>query len=350
MKTRLPQSLVSLCSVLLLGTAIEKPANAFDAAAAPYYHAHRLIEIAGGHKLNLYCVGSGEPVVIFDYGWGGPPTAWEYIQTAIGRRTTACTYDRAGYGFSDAGPMPRDTSALVTDLHQLLQAAHLKPPYVYVGHSLAGLNGTLFADRYLNQMAGMVLVDPAFAHQDEKFDAIPGIKEKFAQYEPDYAECIAVAKSGKLPTGAKQIQDCLDRDPHDDATARTVKDQWDMSVAHWLTLQSEDESATSPSHGKGLDDTELDAARRNWGDLPLIILTSSDKHYAGFSATQIPVLSATWKAGHDELASRSTHGSNIVVPDSSHYIQLDHPDAVIQAIEQVLKMASEPSSHPRGTH
>jgi pimeloyl-ACP methyl ester carboxylesterase len=341
MKSKLHRSLSLLCSLLLCGTVIEEPAHAFDVAAAPYYQAHRLVEITGGRKLNLYCVGSGSPVVIFDYGWGGPPTAWEHIQTAIGHLTTACTYDRAGYGFSDGGPLPRDTSALVTDLHQLLEAAHLKPPYVFVGHSLAGLNGALFADRYLKQLAGMVLVDPAFAHQDEKFNAIPGVKEKFAQSAPDYAECIAVAKSGQLPTDAKRIQDCLDRDPHDDATAKAVKDQWDMSVTHWITLQSESESANLFSPAGDLDGTELDAAQRSWGDLPLIVLTSSDKHYAGFPAKQIPAMSALWKHGHDELASRSTRGRNIVIPGSDHYIQLDHPAAVIQAIEQVLKMANE---------
>ena len=341
MKSQLHRSLASLCLAVLFGVAAEKSTHAADAAAAPYYQAHHLVEIPGGRKLNLYCVGSGSPVVIFDYGWGGPPTAWEHIQPAIGRLTTACTYDRAGYGFSDAGPLPRDTSALVTDLHQLLEAAHLKPPYVFVGHSLAGLNGALFADRYLGQMAGMVLVDPAFAHQDEKFNAIPGVKEKFAASAPDYAECIAVAKSGQLPTDAKRVEDCLDRDPHDDATARAVKDQWDMSVDHWNTLKSEDESGKLFSRGGDIDGAELDAARRNWGDLPLIVLTSSDKHYAGFPEKQIRTMSALWKSGHDELASRSIRGRNIVVPGSDHYIQLDHPDAVIQAIKQVLKMAAE---------
>jgi pimeloyl-ACP methyl ester carboxylesterase len=345
MNTQLRRSLVTLCSVLL-GAIVAKPVDATDAAAAPYYHAHRLVEIANGRKLNLYCVGSGSPVVIFDYAWGGPPTAWEYIQAAIGRQTTACTYDRAGYGFSDAGPLPRDTSALVTDLHQLLEAAQLKPPYVFVGHSLAGLNGTLFADRYLKQMAGMVLVDPTFAHQVEKFNTVPGFKKLAAQSDPDFSECIAMAKSGQLPTDAKRIQDCLDRDPHDDATERAIKDQWDMSVPHWLTLQSEGNSAGISPHNVNLDDPELDAARRNWGDLPLIILTSEDKAIGGPSASakQIAALNAVWKDGHDELASRSTRGRNIVVPGATHYIQIDHPQVVIKAIEQVLQMAKQ-SSH-----
>ncbi|HEY9131871.1 MAG TPA: alpha/beta hydrolase, partial [Dyella sp.] len=202
MKTGSGSPLALLCGALLTGLAIASPAAALDAAAAPYYQPHRLVEIAPGHKLNLYCIGSGSPVVIFDYGWGGPPTAWEYIQPAIGRLTTACTYDRAGYGFSDPGPLPRDTSALVDDLHRLLVAAHLKPPYIFVGHSLAGLNGVLFADKYRDQLAGMVLVDPAFAHQDEKFTAIPGVKAILESFKPDYAECIAVAKSKQLPTDA----------------------------------------------------------------------------------------------------------------------------------------------------
>lgn len=344
MNPQLRKSLVILCSVLL-GAVIAKPADATDKAAAPYYHAHRLVEIAHGRKLNLYCTGSGSPVVIFDYAWGGPPNAWEYIQPAIGRLTTACTYDRAGYGFSDAGPLPRDTSALATDLHQLLEAAHVKPPYVFVGHSLAGLNGTLFADRYLKDMAGMVLVDPTFAHQVEKFDTVPGFRQLAAQSDPDFSECIAVAKSGQLPTDAKRIQDCLDRDPHDDATERAIKDQWDMSVDHWLTLQSEADSAGISAHHPDVDDPELDAARRDWGDLPLVILTSQDKAIGGDSASpaQIAALNAIWKQGHDELASRSTRGRNIVVPGATHFIQIDHPQAVIKAIEDVLKMARQNS-------
>ncbi len=326
--------------MLLLGVSIATPARADDAAAAPYYRAHRLVEIAPGRKLNLYCVGAGSPVVIFDYGLGGPPTAWKDIQPAIGRITTACTYDRAGYGFSDAGPLPRDTSAEVTDLHRLLQAAHLKPPYVFVGHSLGGLNGALFADRYFNQLAGMVLVDPAFAHQDEKFNAIPGVQAAFAKHAPDYSECIAMAKSGQLPTDAKRIDACLDRDKSDDATARTVKDRWDMSVDQWLTYQSESQSSAFYL-GKNLDSSELDAAQRNWGDLPLIVLTSGDKHYEGFPADQIPAMTALWKSGHDELAARSTRGRNIVVPGSNHYIQLDHPAVVIDAIRKVLALAKQ---------
>lgn len=345
MKMRPFRSLASLCIMLLGLTVVETPVHAFDAAATPYYRAHQMVQIAPGRKLNLYCVGSGSPVVIFDYGWGGPPTSWEYIQSAIGRRTTACTYDRAGYGFSSPRPLPRDTSALVADLHQLLVAARLKPPYVFVGHSLGGLDGALFADKYLQQMAGMVLVDPAFAHQDEKFNAIPGVKEKLAMFNPDYPECISVAKSGQLPTDAKRVQDCLDRDAHDDAKTRAVKDHWDMSVAHWITLQSEDDAMDPLSQSGDLDGAELDAARRDWSDLPLIVLTSSAKHFSAFSPAQATAMSKIWTSAHDELASRSTRGSNFEVADSNHYIQLDHPAAVIDAIEKVLTTKSAASAH-----
>ena len=341
MKMPLSLSLVSLCSLLLVWAAVQNPVHAFDAASAPYYSAHRLVEIAPGRKLNLYCIGSGSPVVIFDYGWGGPPTSWQYIQPAIGRLTTACTYDRAGYGFSDAGLLPRDTSALVSDLHQLLVAAHLRPPYVFVGHSLAGLDGTLFADKYLKQTAGMVLIDPAFAHQNEKFDAIPGVKGKLALYKPDFAECLAVAKSGQLPTDIKHVQECLDRDPHDSATTRATKDAWDMSVPHWVMLQSELDTMDPLSHSGDIDSAEQDASKRDWGDLPLIVLTSSAKHFAAFSPNQAAAMGKVWTRGHDELAARSTLGRNMEVPGSNHYIQLDHPAAVIGAIKQVLKMAKK---------
>jgi pimeloyl-ACP methyl ester carboxylesterase len=201
---------------------------------------------------------------------------------------------------------------------------------------MAGLDGDLFADKYRNELAGMVLVDPATAHQTEMFNAIPGVKEQLSRLMPNFAECTHVAKSGKLPTDNKLIQDCLDRDPQDDALARSVKDQWDMNVLHWTTLQSEMQSMNPATAGGDRDSADIDLVKRNWGNLPLIVLTSSVKHFAGFPPSQAKAMEHAWVEMHDKLADRSTKGRNIEVPDSGHYIQLDHPAIVIQAIKDIV--------------
>ncbi|MBD8873293.1 alpha/beta hydrolase [Rhodanobacter sp. DHB23] len=336
-------SIVQRWMGLIGGMLAASSAFAASSPKAPYYHPHRLVQIEAGRRLNLYCVGSGSPVVIFDYGHGGPITVWSKVQPAIGKLTTACAYDRAGYGFSDPGPLPRSTAARVSDLHALLHAAGLKGPYIFVGHSLAGLDGDLFADKYLPELAGMVLVDPSIEGQDEAFNAVLGSRVRFDKIRSGFSRCAAIARSGKLPTDAKDVNDCLDRDPHDDALARRVKDQWSMSPALWDTLRSEFESIYPGSPSPDQDFAGIDAAQRDWGHLPLIILT------AGHSSDWAPAslrrrVKAVWVSHHDALAARSSRGRNILVPDSGHYIQLEHPAVVVDAITEVLKTARQDAS------
>ena len=126
-----------------------------------YTHAQRLVEVEPGRRLNLYCLGEGKPTVIFEAGLGGDNSAWARVQPAIAAHTRACSYDRAGIGFSDPARRPSDSANIVDDLHRLLNAAAIKPPYILVGHSLGGMHVRLYADTYLGEVAGMVLVDSA---------------------------------------------------------------------------------------------------------------------------------------------------------------------------------------------
>jgi pimeloyl-ACP methyl ester carboxylesterase len=325
---------------LIGGMLAASSAVAASSPDTPYYHPHRLVQIEAGRHLNLYCVGTGSPVVIFDYGIGGPMAVWSKVQPAIGKLTTACAYDRAGYGFSDPGPLPRNTTARVSDLHALLNAAGLKGPYILVGHSLAGLDGDLYADKYLPELAGMVLVDPSVKGQAEAFWAVPGAKAVLDKMHPDFAKCTAIAKSGKFPTNAKDVDDCVFMDPHDDALARRVKEQWSMSPALWETLRSEYESMFPDSLAADQGYAGIDSAQRNWGHLPLIILTAG-RGFDSMPASLGKPIHAIWVSLHDALAARSSQGRNIPVPDSGHYIQLEHPSVVIDAITEVLKTARQ---------
>jgi pimeloyl-ACP methyl ester carboxylesterase len=124
-----------------------------------YTHPQRLVELEPGRRLNLYCTGKGSPTVIFDSGGGDETIAWATVQPVIAGHTQACSYDRAGLGFSDPGKRTSDSANIVDDLHRLLTAAAIKPPYVLVGASYGGLNVRLYADTYPTDVAGMVLVD-----------------------------------------------------------------------------------------------------------------------------------------------------------------------------------------------
>ena len=131
----------------------------------PYGRPQQLVDI-GGRRLNLYCLGQGSPTVILEGGLEASTIAWRKVHAELAKSTRVCAYDRAGYGFSDPGPLPRDTRSLAEDLAALMKAARLQPPYVLVGASLGGGIVRLYADTHWAVVGGMVLVDPHTEHEE----------------------------------------------------------------------------------------------------------------------------------------------------------------------------------------
>src|SRR5437016_8624978 len=123
-----------------------------------YARPGQLVDV-GGFRLNLYCMGSGSPTVVFDSGWGDWAPAWSTVQPQIAKWTRACSYDRAGTGFSDPGPMPRTSVRIAKELYTALHRAGIAGPYILVGSAFGGDNVRSFADLYMNEVAGLVLVD-----------------------------------------------------------------------------------------------------------------------------------------------------------------------------------------------
>ena len=143
------------CSSLL--AAIQGTASA--AAGDEIYTRPGTLVRADGTRLNLYCMGSGSPAVVFDSGWEDWAPVWTIVQPEVAKWTRACSYDRAGAGFSDPGPMPRTSVRIADELHSALHNAGIKGPYILVGHAFGGDNVRTFAQRYTAEVAGLVLVE-----------------------------------------------------------------------------------------------------------------------------------------------------------------------------------------------
>src|SRR4030095_13731533 len=120
----------------------------------------RLVTV-GDHRLHLRCDGEGGPSVIFDAALGGSSLSWSLVQAAVTRGTQAWPYHRAGFGWSEAGPLPRTAGRIADELHALVRAAAVPPPYVVVGHSYGGLVVQVYAARHPNYVGGLVLIEPA---------------------------------------------------------------------------------------------------------------------------------------------------------------------------------------------
>ena len=131
-------------------------AEAADAKAYP--PPGQLVDV-GGYRLHINCTGTGSPTVVIEAGLGDWSTSWGFVQPEVAKTTRVCTYDRAGMGWSEAGPLPRDAAQFAKELHTLLQNANIPGPYVMVGHSLGGLGVRVFVHDYASEVAGVVLIE-----------------------------------------------------------------------------------------------------------------------------------------------------------------------------------------------
>ena len=145
-----------------------------------YTHPHDLVDIGKGKRINLFCMGTGTPTVIFDSGLSDWSSIWALVQPGVATMTRACSYDRAGMGYSDASDTAaRSPFANDENLHALIRAARIPTPVVLVGHSLGGFNMKLYAALYPEDVAGLVLVDPAEDRNIERTTA--GLKAKYGE-------------------------------------------------------------------------------------------------------------------------------------------------------------------------
>jgi pimeloyl-ACP methyl ester carboxylesterase len=284
-----------------------------------------MIAVDGHRRLNLYCVGKGEPTVLFDSGMADATAVWRLVQPEVGKITRACAYDRAGYGFSDRPSGPSDARAAVEDIHHLLTAAKISGPIVYVGHSIAGLYGVLLEGTYPGDVAAEVLVDPSFSDQIEaSIASLPPEKRKDV-LPSQYAAVAQMKSCAALP--APVPKKCLggdsDTGPKDTALAK-VEQKRVSKADYMLTNASELESFLPKGSEQSADRQEVEKANASFGDKPLTILTRDKSP-------------ASWNAGHDKLAALSRRGSNTAVPNTSHYIQVDQPKSVIDAVIKAVR-------------
>jgi pimeloyl-ACP methyl ester carboxylesterase len=150
-------ALVGLIVVLgLVGAVYESAAEAADVRA--YLPPGQLVDV-GGYRLHINCTGTGSPTVVIDAGWGDWSGGWSRVQPEAAKTTRVCTYDRAGMGDSEAGPLPRTAEQFAKELHTLLQHAAIPSPYVLVGHSMGGAPVRVFAHTYAAEVAGVVLIE-----------------------------------------------------------------------------------------------------------------------------------------------------------------------------------------------
>jgi len=303
-----------------------------------YTKAQRLFDVDHGRRLNIYCRGTGSPTVVFDAGLGDSSSSWGLIQPAIAAKTRACSYDRAGLGFSDPATRPSTARDIAEDLHALLAAAHINPPYLLVGHSSSGMSMRVFADLHIDEVVGMVFVDPSHEDQWARSWAIgaPGQKEQMDASLVEQAECLEAAKKGFVKDTPiyKQCLDYVD-DHVSQAINEAQRPIW--ATAGWQAAFLSERQSTPYVSAE-----QTRATRKQFGDMPIIVLTHAP-HANQQNETQEQGDQRTllWEGLHSQIAAMSTRGIDIIVPNAGHYIQFDRPQVVIDAVNEAIAISRE---------
>ncbi len=252
---RTRRALLVLALLALTGFVYQTIASAVDASSYPA--PGKLVDV-GGYRLHLNCTGSGPagiPTVILEAAFDDTSLAWSKVQPRVASFARVCSYDRAGYGWSDAGPAPRTAAHIVTELHRVLARARVPGPYVLVGHSYGGAIVQLYAFTYQQQLAGLVLVDSVHEDQDRYPDVAlggPGL----------FRFCSAVAPFGL----ARLLGFLFYATSEYPATVQPAVMALDHQTRNCQTAGDE-----LAAEGESL--AQLRAARHSLGDLPLVVLT-----------------------------------------------------------------------------
>lgn len=297
----------------------------------------RLVD-AGGFRLHLHTVGERGPVVVFDASLGASSLSWTRVQPEVARFARACAYDRAGFGWSDAGPLARTAGRAADELRVALDCAGERPPYVLVGHSYGSLVARIFAARYRPDVAGLVLVDPA--HPEDWLRPAP--KEQ-ARLDRGVSLChqgaiasragLAHVVSGLVGIGAipaaRRVVNAVTRGRFDadldeilapffklPADVRPLVRRFWTRPAFFEALGSQ--IASMPASSR----ETIDAVAHGLGDLPLVTLSKAgaDDHHL---------------RRQDEVARLSSRGRHVVAARSGHWIPLDEPAIVVAAVREV---------------
>jgi pimeloyl-ACP methyl ester carboxylesterase len=323
------------------------PATAQSVSASPPSPPPgRLVDV-GGWRLHLNCTGDprpGQPTVILEAGSGDFSVEWSLVQPQASRSARVCSYDRAGDGWSELGPHPRTFRQVVYELHTLLDKAGERPPYVLVGHSYGGWLVRTYQATYPAEVTGMIFVE---AGADNPARLMPdGTFVRSAQLATGNpvptVNTTRPLRIDDIPPGAlQQMRAGLsDASQHANEPPRDKLPRDAQQMRTWALGQlGHVAAAVNPFEHEELAVLRAGRTEREFplGDLPLVVITR------GISAEDGPdgkAFAAEHRQDHEAMARLSRNGRLIVAEKSGHHVQIDEPDVVVKAIQQVVSSAS----------
>jgi pimeloyl-ACP methyl ester carboxylesterase len=316
--------LLALLAPVLLGAALHHVLSSHERRRFP--PPGELVDV-GGYRIHLHRCGVVGPTVVLDSALAGTSLSWVDVAPALSESNQVVTYDRAGFGWSDSSPLPRRVDHFVAELRRALQGAGISPPYILVGHSYGGWIAQLFASTHPDEVLGLVLVD--VPHPREWKDPTEEQKRRVARgarlasLGSRLAPFGLVRASLRLFRGAagegRRIAGLLEKVP---APRRAVIRSFWVRARTLRALSSLIENAPASA-------SMVDSETRSLGDLPLVVLTASSP-------------SPERLRDQEEVVALSTRGRHVIAERSGHWIPLDEPALVIDAVQSVVRVSRPP--------
>lgn len=328
---------------LLLLLSVQVTAVAQSQSTQPPFPVPGKLVDVGGWRLHLNCTGEArpsQPTVILEAGSGDFSVEWSLVQPGVAKFARVCSYDRAGDGWSELGPHPRTMHQIVYELHTLLDKAGVKPPLVLVGHSYGGWLVRLYATTYPTEVAGMVLVeagadnplrmlgDGKLVHSSDLATGRPIPPVKTAN--PLRVSDIPLGALSQMKAGLSEAATRANEPPRNKLPAEAQR------MRTWVVGQlGHVAAAVNPFEDEELAGLRAERAKSQYplGDMPLIVLTRGISEETGPDGR---ALEEEHRSDHTSVAAMSRNGKLTIATKSGHHVQLDQPDLVIKAIQDVL--------------
>ncbi len=301
---------IVLC-LFLLFPIYQKLATVIDGYRYP--PSGKLIDI-GGYKLHLNESGNGNIAVICDAGLSGTSLGWSLVQREVSKFSRVCSYDRAGYSWSDPSPLERTCENIAGELHALLKKANIPGPYILVGHSFGGANMLMFADLYPDNILGVILVDSV--HED-MLKELPSPPQGFFNH-PEVQKFLALIGYKRLKGPSHEIEQMFQPLPEGIRAAYFA--QMDKTL-YTVTVNQE----MRDLH-KSLSQLEK---RKICLQQPLVVIS------AGIISNNEE--GRIWKSLQEKLLFKSKNAKQIIAEKSDHMINHHQPQVIVDAIREMIE-------------
>lgn len=251
--------IAGLVALAVIGAIYQAAVTAIDQRQS-YPPPGQMVSV-GGHRMHINCTGKGNPTVVLESGWSFTSIEWSaYVQPEVAKQTRVCAYDRAGLAWSEAGATSRDAAETADELHALLHNAGIEGPYILVGHSLGGVYSRVYADRYPEDVGGMVLVQAMHPDQFER----PGMRSTVRMNQLGGIIGPPLARIGLV-----RLLDMFPPSPEMPALQRKQADPLYYQTPHLVAELKE----------LGAMDDVMDQVRKTegLGDKPLAVVSAADE-------------------------------------------------------------------------